>query len=262
MTLALLLAGCTCRSRQPWSTLSSAALSARFEPGEARDLGDGAVLTDLEYEVTINEMVLALGALYLQVLEGGDAVSFDPADPPEGYSLCHGGHCHAEDGSLVDYADIEAELAGDSASFVAVTSLAAEADADLLAGGALDLLADDPDLDRVDISRAELGLGALYIDATVTGGPLAQQVLPLTVDLDAEGAVTAGFDLTVDRDQAAALDLTAELVVGGTLFDGVDFLSLLDDDRAWLVDVEQEEALLILEALWSSELSLAAEGRK
>jgi hypothetical protein len=44
------------------------------------------------------------------------ALSFDPANPPPGYTLCHNGHCHAADGRLVDYADIAAELAGGATS--------------------------------------------------------------------------------------------------------------------------------------------------
>ena len=36
----------------------------------------------------------------------------DPAKPPAGYSLCHGGHCHADDGRLVDYAEVQTELLG------------------------------------------------------------------------------------------------------------------------------------------------------
>ncbi|MEB3197491.1 MAG: hypothetical protein VKP62_09840 [Candidatus Sericytochromatia bacterium] len=59
---------------------------------------------------------LSPGALTLlsEAAAAGPATggAFDPTRPPPGFSNCHGGHCHRDDGALVDYADIEAQLAG------------------------------------------------------------------------------------------------------------------------------------------------------
>lgn len=99
------LAGCALEPGGGFSTLGEVqvggALETTFLP-----TGDGR-------EVELTSALLTVVAATLQSLSGGGGDnSLDPSAPPEGFSLCHSGHCHHEDGSLWSYEEIEAWLAG------------------------------------------------------------------------------------------------------------------------------------------------------
>lgn len=78
-----------------------------LDAGFERSLGSHDVKLDM---VTLEDIRVDL----FSAAVSSASTSFDPANPPPGYTLCHNGHCHASDGSLVDYEDIEAELAAAS----------------------------------------------------------------------------------------------------------------------------------------------------
>jgi len=76
-----------------------------------------------DYRIALTELEITVDSLTFVAGESA-ALAFDPADPPAGYSLCHSGHCHSDDGRLVDYADIAAELAGGGSSGAPLVTLA------------------------------------------------------------------------------------------------------------------------------------------
>ena len=80
----------------PWGTLE-ATMEASFAPSEGRLDDDGRLKTSQNYVVALDEVAVAFDAFTL-VLAAGGAAAFDPSNPPEGYSLCHNGHCHADSG--------------------------------------------------------------------------------------------------------------------------------------------------------------------
>lgn len=41
---------------------------------------------------------------------GGSGGTFDPSNPPSGYTLCHNGHCHSDEGELVPYEEVKAQM--------------------------------------------------------------------------------------------------------------------------------------------------------
>jgi len=97
--------------------LALAATSCAFDDGDpwgVADLSLDVVLagsqwvrTSEDYEVIVDELVLEVEGVAIEIDDGeAAATSFDPAHPPPGYSNCHGGHCHAEGGGLVPYAEI------------------------------------------------------------------------------------------------------------------------------------------------------------
>ena len=96
--IPLLLLGCAFGPGHGFGEIAAADLAVAFEPGEARDLGDGWVLANTGDRFTLDTLVFTVESLDLLALEGGGSATFDPANPPAGYSLCHGGHCHADDG--------------------------------------------------------------------------------------------------------------------------------------------------------------------
>jgi hypothetical protein len=251
------LAGCTFTHGTGWVTLEAVELEAAFVPGEARDLGDGAVLTDLAYTVTLEELWLGLDTVALQELQGGSGdVSFDPADPPEGYGLCHNGHCHHEDGRLVSYDEIEAELAGGNARWVAVAELPIDAEVDLLAGEllTLDQVLPSAELPLSNLGRLELGVTGLQLLAEVTGEGL--EPIGLSAELSFTDSFTADLDLPIDRDQAESLGLELALEPGGDLFDELDFELLADEGVVQLRDPDDPGAATLLAGLLDTPITI------
>lgn len=234
--MLLLLSACTLSPGGGFERLERAELEVALEVGPARDLGDGGVLTDLGYEVKVASAAVGIGQVRLLELQGAATAAFDPADPPEGYSSCHGGHCHAEDGSLVPYAVIEAELAGADAELVPVVVLSAERTLDLWSGEVITLgHPGSPELPRAEISLLEAEITSLSVTATVTGGDLGEGEVPLDLDLALDEVVAGTFSWSVDRRGPPAVALGVRWVVDGTLFDGVDF-AVDEDPSALLLD--------------------------
>lgn len=233
--MLLLLLGCTLSPGQGFGEIAGGTLDAALVPGPARDLGDHTLLTDQGFAVRVDAFTLALGAVRVEALEGGTAAEFDPANPPEGYSLCHGGHCHAADGSLVSYADIAAELAGADAEWVALATLPVDAEADLRAGATFTLLPDDPaPLPRGEATR--LALTATRVHLEGEAGDDAGLAAPLSVDLDLPAGFDAGIELPFDRGYDPVVTLDVSLAVDGTLFDDLDLAALAAADGAVTLD--------------------------
>lgn len=219
--LALALTGCTFQPGTAFGRLDAFSADLSFEAGAARDLGDGVVLTDEGYAVALQALAVQVASIELQELQGAGGVTFDPANPPEGYGLCHGGHCHADDGSLVGYDEIIAELSGGSAEYVGIVSATLAQEVDLLAGGPGDLGLQGALLPQAELSRFAVVATTLRGQAQVTGDALLAP-LELSWELPFEGWSTT-VDAPVDRDQPEGLSIDASVVIDGSLFDGTDW---------------------------------------
>jgi hypothetical protein len=254
---AALVSGCTFEPGTGFATLDAVTLETRLDPGEARDL-DGGVLSDLGYVVRLERLELQLGTFELEELRGSTGLGsgrFDPAEPPVGYSLCHGGHCHADDGRLVPYAEVEAELSGGGASFAAVVSLPVQSSVDLLVGQSLRLetVAPSSELPEVELRRAGLSVAGIELGAAVSGAALTEP-LPFELSWSEPVRVTGALELSVDRDAPEHLQLTASFRPDGTLFDGVDFASLAESGE--LDDPDDETIASLLSGLSTTALSI------
>ena len=212
--IALLLAACTFQPGGAFGRLDGFTADLRFEPGEARDLGGFKVLTDLGAEVQVQSLQLQLSGIELQEIRGAAGVSFDPANPPEGYSLCHGGHCHYEDGSLVSYDQIINELSGGTVSWEAIIAAPFDQPQDLLEGGPGELGLEGLLLPQASLSRLEM-LGEAEVD-----GRSFRWDLPLST------AWSTSVEVEIARDKPEGLALEVELLLPGTLFDGIDFAAM------------------------------------
>ena len=199
--------------------------AALVVPGD-RDVGEGWQRLDSGFEVRIDELVLEAGPLELVAL-GEGAVGFDPADPPPGYSDCHGGHCHSDDGRLVSYEEIAAELGGGAGPQVVLALPVGELDLAAGAARALDCAA-GCDLPRADVEL--LRLPVLHIEGRglVRDGaaePRLDGEVPWTLALDLDhheprpALTDRDIDLEVDRDEEPAISLLVSLDVSGALFD-------------------------------------------
>ncbi len=217
--------GCAFDEGSGFATLESARLRARFEPEAARTLDTG-VLTDLGYVVELQALELTLSQAHLDELSGASDESFDPASPPAGYSLCHGGHCHSDDGALVSYEDIENELLGGTSSFTKVAVFDLDEGVDVLGGRWLPLGSPQPSselpmthLRRFVLEAASIRLGAVIREGDLPAGEEAE------IDMDVTGPFhfSVSLDTAIDRDGPARLHLDLRLTYTARLFDGIDF---------------------------------------
>ncbi len=259
--MLFLLAACAVGPGQGFGELREATLAAALVPGAARDLGGGEILTQDGYAVRVDRFELTLGEVELLALSGGGGGgTFDPADPPEGYSLCHGGHCHAADGSLVDYADVEAAMAGGAASFAPVVTLPVEAAADLVGGAAYTLDVTGFDLlPAADITKLELGVSRIVLEGAVRHHPDDGWSAPLTVDLAASGALGAGLELPLARGEDPAIVLAISVEPDGTLFDGLDLAALEGAEGIVLDDLDDPGAVELAGAVLAVEPGVVVE---
>ncbi len=248
---ALGLVSCTFQPGVSFGTLSSATLSTRFQPAASRLDAEGRVKTDGGYRIRIDSLRLTARQLDFQSTTGGSGTtggggSFDPANPPPGYSLCHGGHCHRADGALVSYEDIQTELSGGGATTRTVLSLPVETPFNLLTGAATASLTDcEPgcQLARGTWSQAVLQLTSLTASGSVEdpsafnrlGGQTRTWSLTLTPE-----AFSQKVDVTLDRDRGDRVGVAATFALSEKLWDEIDFKTLaatpgtlvLDQDAA------------------------------
>ncbi|MCC6621013.1 MAG: hypothetical protein IT385_07145 [Deltaproteobacteria bacterium] len=126
--------GCGFGDGDPWGRVELG-LTIELAPDASRL--DGARLkTSNDFRIALDELRLEVAEVAL-TSEGGAGAAFDPAAPPAGYSLCHNGHCHSDDGRLVAYEDIAAELGGGTGATTVVVAIGAGAS--LVLGDARDV---------------------------------------------------------------------------------------------------------------------------
>ena len=114
LTLITCAGGCTFTPGDPHGEVSVSYIDVMFdiedrlEPGtqERLRVGNDYVLELESFDLTLGEIVVEASAE-----AGAENTGFDPSSPPPGFSLCHNGHCHADDGRLVPYEEIARELA-------------------------------------------------------------------------------------------------------------------------------------------------------
>jgi hypothetical protein len=229
-----------------------------------RDLGDGWQRLASGYEVRVDALALVLGEIEL-VDAGTGALSFDPSRPPPGYTLCHNGHCHADDGRLVDYAEIEAELSGGSGS-VAVVALPV-GELDLVAGVARELSCEpDCGLPLADIRLARGEVTSVAAAGLVRDGRVPARLegtlswtLAVAPEADAPLSLTGLLELPADRRHPPQVALTLRLAPTSRLFDDLDWAALAADVEVdgEPVELAGDAAAAVLERL--AEAGLEAE---
>lgn len=165
-----------------------------------RVTSSGALVTVERLEVQVDALSIELGALALTT-GGGGASAFDPASPPEGYGLCHAGHCHADDGSLVPYETIAAELGEGTPSApaaVAPVALTVPLDA-ALAPVPIGGCADGCALERGTLNALTLEVDALSFEVRIRDPELGrfdgERRLTATIPLDAQLASTVALSV-------------------------------------------------------------------
>jgi len=225
------LSGCAWQPGTGFATVHADGVVLRAALGAGRQdtqgrwkLSDGSKVAEFKAVLTVKDCVLES----LSESGGGGGGTFDPANPPPGYSLCHGGHCHRADGALIDEAQIKAELqakAGVSTYTGVLTLLPAEPRWQLAwkadAAAPWQALQPHPYLAQVNLKRASLRLTQLELQGvTSTDAVPGDRPWRMTLPLD---GITFSVPLstTVSRAGPAAYRLSASFRLSERLLDGL-----------------------------------------
>jgi len=232
LSLVLATSGCTFVEGSPWAQIELS-LEARFDPAPARLTNEGWLKTVQDYGIAIDAIALGLDEVRVFALtEGAASSTFDPANPPAGYSNCHNGHCHADDGRLVDYEDIAAELAGASAAGEASV-------ASSVTGGAL-VLDDGPavaelgecsagcvfdrgSLDRVEVRASSLRVQGAVHDLRVGDAQRFANAVPFDIEVPLGQSAVAYLEGDIGPGESPDVGLAVTYLLPAQVFDGVDF---------------------------------------
>ncbi len=231
----LLLAGCAWGPGEGFAVVEPT-VRAGYTALPSRDAGDGFQRLSSDFQVRVSAASLQLASIALLGSSGGGGgpTTFDPANPPPGYTLCHGGHCHRDDGALIDYEDIQAELGGGGATSVPVVTLPVGASVDLLAPETRALPCQpDCELPQTTVTRGRWTVTGLRLEGTVRDSrqpprlpaerafrfvvtPAAPAAEPLLV-------MSGELDVPSDRENEPRVRLGLSLDVTPAVFDAVDW---------------------------------------
>lgn len=255
---------CAFEAGEPYG-LVSATLDARYVELADRATPDGFEKLNTDFQVRLTSAILVVDAVELiDSGAGAEVPTFDPANPPPGYSLCHGGHCHADDGSLVDYDTIAAELAAGTGSTQTTAATMVPGAVDLLAPLPIPL-ACTPDcaldeghlvLTRITASRLRLrgevrdSRGTPRIDGVFDWQVDLALLEPLTHDDEADehdqeehsqeaapGTFELRLDLPIAEDEPPNIALALALPTNAKLLDRIDF-SAVEPTPSRVIDLD------------------------
>ncbi|CAM3192663.1 hypothetical protein G4177_27740 [Corallococcus sp. ZKHCc1 1396] len=230
----VLLSGCALDAGEGFAVLEPS-VQVAYTPLPRRDAGDGYQALASDFQLRMDSGALRLGSIDLLASSGGGgATTFDPSSPPPGYSLCHNGHCHSDDGALVDYEDIQAELGGGGSTTTTVANLPVDTELDLLAAPTVGLSCKpDCELTRTTVSRGRWAITGLRLTGSVRDGRVPARftgALPFRLTATTTGAeaeplavLTGDLDVPSDRESAPRVALGLKLELTPELFDAVDW---------------------------------------
>jgi hypothetical protein len=230
LLVSLLFPGaCALDAGDPWGELS---VSLEVAPliEDDRDL-DGLWVTSRDYLIDLDRAELDVESVAF--IAKSDAIAFDPSNPPEGYSLCHNGHCHHTSGRLVDYEDINNELAlaGAQAPLFVIPAQTIELDEDESSPVELGLcsveepcVVDSPtSLETAVVTVSQLSLSGRVLDRrTGERARLPEEGVPFSTVIS-ETQIPATTAVSFGPREALRRALRLRLTIPATLFDDIDW---------------------------------------
>lgn len=244
--VAAISGGCATEPGQPWGA-AELTVTVQMDVPLDRQLANGGIRTAAGYALYLQEVALDVREVSLLVRPAGSTSSvFDPANPPARYSLCHNGHCHRDDGALIDYADIEAELLAATGAKVATPGLTlALAETVTITGGVVAVslpgctVQDRCELPRGQLQTARVRVAALRLWGTIQDadgqgrlpaqGATLQVTIPLSVADQGLGAA-ASLSGALDNGEKAGVRARLLLTLVPTWLDGADLGALTGPD--------------------------------
>jgi hypothetical protein len=241
IVLALPAAPACTLSAGDWFANLQPSFEARYATRADRDVGDGWQKLNTLYEVRLTSALVTIDDVELHDVGGGAAgAGFDPANPPAGYSLCHNGHCHRDDGALVPYEDIAAEISGGGMAVTRTVVTLPVGEENLLAP-ARRALACEPGcgLPRANIQRARATVTRVALEGQIREGRLPARLegdlvwrweAALATDTGLEPvSLDCAAELPADNAHPANVRLGLTLELGARLFDDIDWAALARD---------------------------------
>ena len=225
----VVMSGCAFADGNPWG-IADVELDVVFSPAEGRATSDGWLKTSDDYEIDIETLRVEIDGVGVAVDTSGDAaLGFDPANPPPGYSLCHNGHCHSADGRLVDYEDIERELAegGGASGFVLRRPGSEVTIEDGSASVALgDCSSTGCWLERGSARSVHVDVHAVEVELAVRDArqpPRLAAPERWSLSVERELEIDTVIDEPIGAGEPLGLRVRARLIVPDELFDRIDF---------------------------------------
>lgn len=184
----------------------------------------------------------------------GSDCTLDPADPPAGCTLCHGGHCHCGD-ELVDYETLAAQVCGGGNSSSDVTLATVQGAENIPLKGAAESISlgdcsPSCDLAAGQLTRSSVAFGTLKINGELKDLSVAERLggetLSFSVDYDLAGAaIAADFEpaFVLNRDAPASATIEFRLVITEKLFDDLAFEEAEQIDSAISISSSSNSAL-------------------
>ncbi|RKH57868.1 hypothetical protein [Corallococcus aberystwythensis] len=229
-----LVSGCAFDAGDGFAVLEPS-VEAAYTPLSGRNAGDGYQALASDFQLRMDTGAVRLGSIDLLASSGGGGTTtFDPSSPPPGYSLCHNGHCHGEDGALVDYEDIEAEMGGGGSTTTTVANLPVDAELDLLSPAVRELTCEPGcGLGKTTLSGGRWSITGLRMTGSVRDGRVPARfagALPFRFTAAVAGAeatpvavLKGDLDVPSDRENAPRVTLGLKLELTPALFDAVDW---------------------------------------
>jgi len=238
--VVLLPAGCAFSPGDPWGRLE-ASLEVDMVPSPGRQDASGRLITALDYRVRIDSMTVQGGELEVLGTSGGGGeatTAFDPAHPPEGYTLCHGGHCHTTDGRLVPYEEITGASTGASEQTwqrIPWQQTSVEVPVGGRATVPLGLCPEDCALPEGSLTRVQVALDGVALEGQVFDARTGESRRLPEEGVPFRGTVTGSVQVRTVLSEAVGpghplrVPLAVTLSIPESLLDRVDFASLPQD---------------------------------
>lgn len=231
---AVLLGACALTAGDPWGTLElDLAVEAAAPPERIDD--QGRIRTANDYRIALDHFAGEVSGIVVRMRSSGDTLSFDPANPPPGYGLCHAGHCHADDGALVPYEEIEAELSGDTSGGSTI-AISYSAPFELTTGDEVSLPSACPqsndvpcDLERgstdgFDVAMRNVRIAGRAFDSrTGSGARIPAEGIPFEYELPGPVSLRTTHRIALDRGEPVVHPLLLRATLEADTYDAVDW---------------------------------------
>jgi hypothetical protein len=231
LSAAFALAGCAFGPGSPFATVDGVVV-AEYAVSADR-VADGWAKLASDYQIQLTGARIGIVDVELRARSGGGGGggggTFDPANPPPGYSLCHGGHCHREDGALIPYEEIQAELAGGAPTVTTLATFRVGAELDAIAADERSLTCDgscELGLTTITEVRSDVNLVALQglvRDSRATPRLAGEVSFVLSA---ASAVLRTATEIPADRSHPPHIDLRVRAEPKPDLFDALDWAAL------------------------------------
>ena len=233
---ALLVSSCTFTGDgDPWGEVAFD-VEASFQAGER--LESGRVLTSRNYSIEVSEVELHLGSVTLNLVPAGTNQDFDPANPPEGFSLCHNGHCHADSGELVSFEDVaiiaaqrEGDAGGVTQAIDARMLLSSTPTAVPLSECSDACQTNFGELASVDLNVVGISFEGRVFD-TLQEARLSDEGVPISATIPLNLNLQRKVGTAADKSTPVGIGVDVDLVLDGTLFDKIEWADLLQGSNS------------------------------